>query len=216
MLDLSFEDKIRSEGYEVICGVDEAGRGPLAGPVCAGACILPKGLVIEGLDDSKKLTEKKRKKLYDEITAKSLAWSVAFASPEEIDEINILEASLTAMRRAIDALSVKPDFALIDGNIDRGFTMPARAVVSGDATSQSIAAASVLAKVTRDRLCAELDREYPMYGFAKHKGYPTKAHKLAVYEYGPCPQHRRSFLSFLERDREKLEAALEEKRNGNG
>lgn len=216
MLDLSFEDKIRSEGYEVICGVDEAGRGPLAGPVCAGACILPKGLVIEGLDDSKKLTEKKREKLYNEITSKALAWSVAFASPEEIDEINILEASLTAMRRAIDALSVKPDFALIDGNIDRGFTLPARAVVGGDATSQSIAAASVLAKVTRDRLCAELDREYPMYGFAKHKGYPTKAHKLAVYEYGPCPQHRRSFLSFLERDREKLEAALEEKRNGNG
>lgn len=216
MLDLSFEDKIRSEGYEVICGVDEAGRGPLAGPVCAGACILPKGLVIEGLDDSKKLTEKKREKLYDEITSKALAWSVAFASPEEIDEINILEASLTAMRRAIDALSVKPDFALIDGNIDRGFTLPARAVVGGDATSQSIAAASVLAKVTRDRLCAELDREYPMYGFAKHKGYPTKAHKLAVYEYGPCPQHRRSFLSFLERDCEKLEAALEEKRNGNG
>lgn len=216
MLDLSFEDKIRSEGYEVICGVDEAGRGPLAGPVCAGACILPKGLIIEGLDDSKKLTEKKREKLYDEITAKALAWSVAFASPEEIDKINILEASLTAMRRAIDALSVKPDFALIDGNIDRGFTLPARAVVGGDSTSQSIAAASVLAKVTRDRLCAELDREYPMYGFAKHKGYPTKAHKLAVYEYGPCPQHRRSFLSFLERDREKLEAALEEKRNGNG
>ncbi len=213
MLDLSFEEQFRLAGYKIICGTDEAGRGPLAGPVVAGACILPEGLVIEGLDDSKKLTEKKREKLYDVITEKALAWSVALSTPEEIDEINILNASLQAMRRAIDGLSVKPDFVLVDGNIDRGFQIPAKAVVSGDAISQSIAAASILAKVTRDRMCAELDELYPQYGFSKHKGYPTKDHKLAVYEYGPSPCHRKSFLSFLERDREKLEEALK-KKNG--
>ena len=134
------------------------------------------------------------------------------STPAEIDRINILEASLLAMRRAIDSLSIKPDFVLVDGNIDRGFQIPAKAVIGGDGISQSIAAASILAKVTRDRLCAELDEKYPQYGFAAHKGYPTKAHKLAVYEYGPCPEHRRSFLSFLERDREKLQTALEAKR----
>lgn len=216
MLDLSFEEQFRAEGYKIICGTDEAGRGPLAGPVVAGACILPEGLVIEGLDDSKKLSEKKREKLYAEITEKAISWSVALSTPEEIDKINILEASLQAMRRAIDGLSIKPDLALVDGNIDRGFQLPAKAVVGGDAVSQSIAAASILAKVTRDRMCAELHEKYPQYGFAKHKGYPTKEHKLAVYEFGPCPEHRRSFLSFLERDREKLEAALREKRESHG
>ncbi|MGM9635065.1 MAG: ribonuclease HII [Candidatus Avispirillum sp.] len=212
MLDLDFEKQFRSAHIKYVCGTDEAGRGPLAGPVVAGACILPEGLVIEGLDDSKKLSEKKRERLYGEICEKALAWSVAMSTPAEIDEINILEASLLAMRRAIDSLSIKPDFVLVDGNIDRDFQIPAKAVIGGDGISQSIAAASILAKVTRDRLCAELDEKYPQYGFAAHKGYPTKAHKLAVYEYGPCPEHRRSFLSFLERDREKLQAALEEKR----
>ena len=211
MLDLDFEKQFRSTHIKYVCGTDEAGRGPLAGPVVAGACILPEGLVIEGLDDSKKLSKKKRERLYGEICEKALAWSVAMSTPAEIDEINILEASLLAMRRAIDSLSVKPDFVLVDGNIDRGFQIPAKAVIGGDGISQSIAAASILAKVTRDRLCAELDEKYPQYGFAAHKGYPTKAHKLAVYEYGPCPEHRRSFLSFLERDREKLQTALEAK-----
>ena len=201
MLDLDFENQFRSETVKYICGTDEAGRGPLAGPVVAGACILPEGLVIEGLDDSKKLSEKRREALYDEICDKALAWSVA------------LEASLLAMRRAVESLSVKPDMVLVDGNINRGFSIPAAAIVGGDATAQSIAAASILAKVTRDRMCRELDEKYPQYGFAAHKGYPTKAHKLAVYEYGPCPEHRRSFLSFLTRDADKLEAALREKRS---
>ena len=201
MLDLSFEEQFKVDGVKLVCGTDEAGRGPLAGPVVAGACILPEGLVIEGLDDSKKLSEKKREKLYSEITEKALAWSVALATPEEIDEINILQASLLAMRRAIDSLCVRPDFVLVDGNVNKGFQLPAKAVVGGDGICQSIAAASVLAKVTRDRMCIELDKKYPQYGFAKHKGYPTKAHKQAVFEYGPCPEHRKSFLSFLERDR---------------
>lgn len=212
MLDYSFEATIRNDGYTLVCGTDEAGRGPLAGPVVAGACILPEGLVIEGLDDSKKLSEKKRERLYDEICEKALCWSVALSTPGEIDEINILEASLQAMRRAVDGLSLRPDFILVDGNISRDFQLPAKAVVGGDGIVQSIAAASVLAKVTRDRMCAELDKKYPQYGFAKHKGYPTPAHKLAVYEYGPCPEHRRSFLSFLTRDREKLQLALEKKK----
>lgn len=216
MLDYGFEEKIRGEGYTIVCGTDEAGRGPLAGPVVAGACILPEGLIIEGLDDSKKLTEKKRDKLYNEICEKALCWSVALSTPEEIDEINILNASLQAMRRAVDGLSIRPDFILVDGNIDRDFQLPARAVVGGDGIVQSIAAASVLAKVTRDRMCADLDKEYPMYGFAKHKGYPTPAHKLAVYEYGPCPEHRKSFLSFLTRDSAKLKAALAKKRESDG
>lgn len=212
MLDYTFDDQFKVDGVKYVCGTDEAGRGPLAGPVVAAACILPDGIVIEGLDDSKKLTEKKREKLFDEICEKALSYSIALSTPEEIDEINILEASLQAMRRSIESLSIRPDFVLVDGNIDRGFDIPARAVVSGDATSQSIAAASILAKVTRDRMCEDLDCEYPQYGFKKHKGYPTKAHKIAVYEYGPCPQHRRSFLKFLERDREKLEGWLKEKR----
>ncbi|MBR6677084.1 MAG: ribonuclease HII [Clostridia bacterium] len=212
MLDYSFDDQFKIDGVKYVCGTDEAGRGPLAGPVVAAACILPDGAVIEGLDDSKKLSEKKREKLFSEICEKALSYSIALSTPEEIDTINILEASLRAMRRSIEGLSVEPDIVLVDGNINRGFKQKAVAVVGGDALSQSIAAASILAKVTRDRLCEELDEKYPLYNFKKHKGYPTKAHKLAVYEYGPCPEHRRSFLSFLERDREKLEGWLAEKR----
>ena len=210
MLDYSFDDQFKVDGVKYVCGTDEAGRGPLAGPVVAAACILPDGIVIPGLDDSKKLTEKKREKLFDEIREKALSYCIALSTPEEIDEINILEASLQAMRRSIAGLDLQPDFVLVDGNIDRGFLQPAKAVIGGDATSQSIAAASILAKVTRDRMCMDMDEKYPQYGFKKHKGYPTKAHKLAVYQHGPCPEHRRSFLSFLERDREKLEGWLSE------
>lgn len=212
MLDYAFEDACRAEGYTQICGVDEAGRGPLAGPVVAGACILPSGLIIPGLDDSKKLSEKKRGLLYDTICQSALSWSIGIASVEEIDTLNILEASLLAMRRAVASLSLQPDLLLIDGNISREFSQKSRAVIGGDGICQSIAAASILAKVTRDRLCIELDHTYPLYGFAKHKGYPTKAHKLAVYQYGPCPVHRKTFLSFLERDRSKLEMWLSEQK----
>lgn len=198
----------------IVIGTDEAGRGPLAGPVVAGACILPEGYLPEGLDDSKKLTERRRERLYGEITSNALFWGVGMASAAEIDEINILNASLLAMRRAIADAGGNPDIILVDGNVDRGFDREAHAIVGGDAKSPSIAAASVIAKVTRDHLMAALDEKYPEYGFAKHKGYPTKAHKLAVFEYGPCPEHRRSFLSFLERDREKLSAALESMKSG--
>ena len=208
MLDLEFDRRFPG----VVIGTDEAGRGPLAGPVVAGACILPDGYCPEGLDDSKKLSEKKREALYDEITKNAAAWGVGMSSAAEIDEINILEASLQAMRRAIAAAGGEPDVILVDGNIDHGFDREAHAVIGGDAKSPSIAAASIIAKVTRDRLLDELDSKYPEYGFAKHKGYPTKAHKLAVFEHGPCPEHRRSFLSFLERDRDKLAAALAEKK----
>ena len=208
---LEFDRQFLTDTCCVIAGTDEAGRGPLAGPVVAAACILPPDFLPEGLDDSKKLTEKKREKLFDIITENALSYCIASASPEEIDQYNILEASLLAMRRAIAGLTPQPDLVLVDGCINRGFTVPARAIVSGDALSPSIAAASILAKVTRDRMCIDMDAEYPQYGFAKHKGYPTPAHKLAVYEFGPCPYHRRSFLSFLEKDREKLAAALEKK-----
>lgn len=213
MLDVNFDTSFCASESALICGTDEAGRGPLCGPVVAGACILPRGYAPSGLDDSKKLSEKKRELLYDEITENALYYGIGISSSEEIDEINILEASLLAMRRAIENMGVRPDFILIDGCISRGFDIPCQAVVGGDGKSPSIAAASILAKVTRDRMMTELDREYPMYGLAKHKGYPTKAHKLAVYEYGPCPYHRRSFLSFLEKDREKLSLWLEEKRS---
>lgn len=208
---LEFDRQFLTDTCCVIAGTDEAGRGPLAGPVVAAACILPPDFLPDGLDDSKKLTEKKREKLFDVITENALSYCIASASPEEIDQYNILEASLLAMRRAIAGLTPQPDLVLVDGCINRGFTVPARAIVSGDALSPSIAAASILAKVTRDRMCIDMDAEYPQYGFAKHKGYPTPAHKLAVYEFGPCPYHRRSFLSFLEKDREKLAASLEKK-----
>lgn len=211
---LAFDEQFRTGDIRIICGTDEAGRGPLAGPVVAAACILPDGYMPEGLNDSKKLTEKKRDALYEIITRDAVAWCAASASPEEIDEINILEASLLAMRRAVAGLGIRPDFLLIDGNVNRGFDLPARAIVSGDALSPSIAAASIIAKVTRDRLCADYETLYPGYGFAGHKGYPTPAHKLAVFEKGPCPIHRRSFLGFIERDRDKLQAALDKKRAG--
>lgn len=194
-----YENKKYAEGYTAVCGCDEAGRGPLCGPVVAAAVILPTDTVIEGLDDSKKLTEKKREKLFDVIKETAIAYAIAEATPEEIDEINILNASMLAMRRAVEMLSVKADFALIDGNHSRGFDIPTEAVVKGDSKSYSIAAASILAKVTRDRGCAELDRQFPLYGIAKHKGYPTKEHMDAVRQYGPSPIHRRSFLKFLEK-----------------
>lgn len=192
-----YENNIYAKGYSAVCGCDEAGRGPLCGPVVAAAVILPKGAVIEGLDDSKKLTEKKREKLFEIIKQTAVAYAIAEASPEEIDEINILNASMLAMRRAVDMLSIKTDFALIDGNCSRGFDIPTETVIKGDSKSYSIAAASVLAKVTRDRGCAELDKTYPMYGIAKHKGYPTKEHMDAVRRFGPSPIHRKTFLKFL-------------------
>lgn len=200
MPSFEYEERLWGEGYTAVCGCDEAGRGPLCGPVVAAAVILPPGLIIEGLDDSKKLTEKKREKLYGIIIEKALAYGIAEASPAEIDEYNILNASMLAMCRAVDALGIKADFALIDGNCSRGFTIPTETVVKGDAKSYSIAAASILAKVTRDRGCAELDRLYPEYGIAKHKGYPTKDHMDAVREYGPSAIHRKSFLKFLDID----------------
>lgn len=199
MPNFEFEEMKQGEGYIAVCGVDEAGRGPLCGPVVAAAVILPIGIEIEGLNDSKKLTEKKREKLFNIIKEKAIAYSIAEASPAEIDEINILNASMLAMRRAVEGLPFKADFALIDGNCSRGFDIPTETVVKGDARSASIAAASILAKVTRDRQCIELDRLYPMYGIAKHKGYPTKEHMDAVRQYGPSPIHRLTFLKFLDK-----------------
>ena len=200
MPDYSLEKACLEKGYQYVCGVDEAGRGPLCGPVFAAACILPLDLEIEGLNDSKKLTEKKREKLFDIIKEKALAYCIASASVEEIDATNILEADLLAMRRAIDGLKIKADFALIDGNINRDFQIDSAAIVKGDATSMSIAAASILAKVARDRVCVDLDREYPQYGIAKHKGYGTKAHMDALRQYGPSPIHRKKFIRFLDQD----------------
>ena len=199
MPSLEYENLKYAEGYTAVCGTDEAGRGPLCGPVVAAAVILPKDTEIEGLNDSKKLTEKKREKLFDIIKEKAVAYAIAEASPAEIDEINILNASMLAMRRAIEALPVKADFALIDGNCSRGFEIPTETIVKGDAISASIAAASILAKVTRDRQCLELDKLYPEYGIAKHKGYPTKDHMDAVRKYGPAPIYRMSFLKFLDK-----------------
>lgn len=183
-----------TKGYKLVAGIDEAGRGPLAGPVVAAAVILPEGLVIEGLDDSKKLSEKKRERLFDEITEKALCYSVALATHEEIDEYNILGATMLAMKRAAEGLEIRPDLLLIDGNRAKGFDIPVKTVVKGDALIPSISAASILAKVTRDRICLEMDERYPEYGFKIHKGYPTKFHRERVVELGPCPEHRRSFL----------------------
>lgn len=199
MPDFTYEKEKAALGYKAVCGCDEAGRGPLCGPVVAAAVILPTDIEIEGLNDSKKLTEKKRELLFDIIKEKAIAYAIAEASPEEIDEINILNASMLAMNRAVDALSVKADFALIDGNCARGFSIPTETVVKGDAKSASIAAASILAKVTRDRGCAILDSQYPQYGIAKHKGYPTKEHMEAVRVHGPSPIHRKTFLKFLDK-----------------
>lgn len=199
-LQYTLEETYRQKGYSAICGVDEAGRGPLCGPVVAAAVILPLGLQLEGLNDSKKLSEKKRELLYEQICRSASAYAIAESSVEEINATNILEATLSAMRRAIAALSLPADFAFIDGNIARDFSIPAQAVIHGDAISPSIAAASILAKVTRDRLCMELDRAYPQYGIAKHKGYGTKEHMNALRMYGPSPIHRTKFIRFLERE----------------
>lgn len=193
-MDWTVEDGYRTETLRTFCGCDEAGRGPLAGPVFAAAVILPHGIEIEGLNDSKKLSPKKRDALYDRITEQAIAYCVASASVEEIKTMNILEADLLAMRRAIAGLSVRPDAVLVDGNIARGFDLPAFAVIKGDALCPSISAASILAKVSRDRYCTEMDARYPAYGFAVHKGYGTAAHRKAILEFGPCPEHRMSFL----------------------
>ena len=192
-----FEHIKQAEGYQLICGVDEAGRGPLAGPVCAAAVILPDGVEIPGLNDSKKLSDKKRRELLPIIKEKAVAYSIAFADHQEIDSINILQATFLAMQRAIDGLSVKPDFALIDGNREKDFGLPVQTIVQGDGRSASIAAASILAKVTRDDMMDQLAKEYPGYGFEVHKGYGTKAHYEALAQLGPSPVHRMTFLKKL-------------------
>lgn len=198
MPDYSYEISARQNGFKSVCGVDEAGRGPFAGPVCAAAVILPVGCEIEGLNDSKKLTEKKREALFDVIKEKAISYSVAFGTVQEIEEFNILNATFLAMNRAIDGLEVKPDYALIDGNrIPKDLKIKSEAVIKGDAKCMSVAAASILAKVTRDRLMLEYDKQYPEYGFAKHKGYGTKVHSDAILKYGVTPIHRPSFLKNL-------------------
>lgn len=191
----NFEHAAMEEGFSLICGVDEAGRGPLAGPVCAAAVILPPDLELEGLNDSKKLSEKRREALYPLICEQALAYGIAFASEQEIDEFNILQATFLAMRRAVGQLGLKPDLALVDGNREPDFgDIPVRTIIKGDSRSANIAAASILAKVTRDRFMLEQDAVYPQYGFAVHKGYGTQKHYAALREFGPCPIHRRSFL----------------------
>ena len=194
MVDYSIENEYREKGFDIICGVDEAGRGHLAGPVYAAAVILPSDCVIEGLNDSKKLTEKKREALFDEIKEKALAYGIASADEKEIDEINILNATFLAMKRAINSLSVKPDLALIDGNQKPHTDIEEVTVIKGDAKSMSIAAASVLAKVSRDRFMLEMAEKYPQYEFARHKGYGTKLHYEKIAQYGVCDIHRRTFL----------------------
>lgn len=189
-----FENELYDSGIITLCGVDEAGRGPLAGPVCAAAVMLPRGIVIEGLNDSKKLSERRRERLYDDIKEKAIHWAVAFASVEEIETLNILGATYLAMNRAIERLGIVPELALIDGNRAKGVEYDTRCIVGGDGKCADIAAASIMAKVTRDRLMYELDAQYPGYGFAKHKGYGTAAHYAAIRELGPCPAHRLSFL----------------------
>ncbi|MDO4617996.1 MAG: ribonuclease HII [Clostridia bacterium] len=194
---LERETELKNQGYNLIAGIDEAGRGPLAGAVYAAAVILPDDIFIEGLDDSKKLSEKKREALYAEITEKAIAYSVATATETEIDEINILNATHLAMNRAVEGLNVKPDYCIIDGNSIKNMSLPHETMVKGDAKSASIAAASILAKVSRDRYITELSQKYPEYGFDKHKGYGTKAHTEAILKYGVLPIHRKSFLKKL-------------------
>lgn len=188
------EDSSYTEEIKVICGVDEAGRGPLAGPVCAAAVILPRDLIIPGLNDSKKLSDKRRRELFPIICREAISYGIAFASAEEIDEINILQATYLAMERALAQLTVKPDLALIDGNRAKDFGIPVQTVVKGDSLSANIAAASVLAKVSRDDLMLEMAKQYPEYGFDIHKGYGTKAHYEALRNHGPSPIHRATFL----------------------
>lgn len=193
----SIEESCFAQGYTLVCGVDEAGVGPLAGPVCAGAVILPRGWTAPYLNDSKKVTEKRREVLYEQITQAAVAWSVGWADEKEIDQVNILNARMLAMERAIQALPVRPEFALIDGNWNQGITVPNQTIVKGDGKSASIAAASILAKVSRDRLMCAMAERYPAYSFERHKGYPTKLHYARLREFGPCPIHRRSFLNKL-------------------
>ncbi len=198
MIDLlTKEESFYSDSVHILCGVDEAGRGPLAGPVCAAAVILPRGTVIEGLNDSKKLSEKKREQLFDVICDTALSYAIAFATVEEIEELNILHAAQLAMNRAIEELDPKPDLAIIDGNQAGDIRFPHETVIKGDASCISIAAASILAKVTRDRFMLDMAQQYPMYHFEKHKGYGTKDHYSALREFGPCPIHRPSFLKKL-------------------
>lgn len=191
---LQYEKSAQEKGFRYICGVDEAGRGPLAGPVCAAAVILPDNMIIEGVNDSKKLTEKKREMLFDVIKEKALAYSIAFATVEEIEDMNILNATMLAMKRAVEGLEIKADYGMIDGNKLPPLDIPCEYIVKGDAKSMSIAAASILAKVSRDRLCYEYAEKFPEYGFDKHKGYGTKLHTEAILKYGPCEIHRMSFL----------------------
>lgn len=200
MLLYTIENEYKEKGYTVIAGTDEAGRGCLAGPVVAAACILPIGLTIEGLNDSKKISPKKRELLYDVIREKAISYAIAEASVEEIDTMNILNAAQLAMRRAVAQLTPTPDLTLVDGNIAREFPMDTVTVIHGDAISPSIAAASILAKVYRDRLLIEMDEKYPEYGFAKNKSYSTKAHMDALRKYGPADCHRKTFLSFLDKE----------------
>jgi ribonuclease HII len=202
MLEYKVEQELWDDGYELVCGVDEAGRGPLCGPVVAAAVILPHGLLIEGLNDSKKLTEKKREQLFDVITKEAIAYAIVEGSVEEINQTNILAATMNAMKKAILLLSPKAEFALVDGNLAKDFPIPAKPVVHGDAISPSIAAASILAKVTRDRLCIEMDKQYPMYNIAKHKGYGTKEHMDALRKHGAAPEiYRTKFIRFLDEEK---------------
>lgn len=194
----AYEKRAGERGFTAVCGIDEAGRGPLAGPVCAAAVILPPDCDIPGLNDSKKLSEKKREALFPVIQAKALAFGIGWATAEEIDRVNILQATFLAMARAVEALPAPADYALVDGNRMPPLPIPGETIVKGDATSASIAAASILAKVSRDRLLRRLDEEHPEYGFAKHKGYGTQAHYEAIRKYGLLPEHRRSFLKNLE------------------
>ena len=191
------ENRLREKGYKFIAGVDEAGRGPLAGPVYAAAVILPEGCIIKGINDSKKLSEKRREELFDEITEKAVAYCVCAVDEKRIDEINILNATFEAMNGAVKGLKTNPDYVIIDGNRINGMTVPHETVVKGDAKSISIAAASILAKVSRDRFISEMAEKYPEYGFEQHKGYGTKAHTEAILKYGPCEIHRRTFLKKL-------------------
>ncbi len=188
------EDECHAAGFETICGVDEAGRGPLAGPVCAAAVILPPHIQIPGLNDSKKLSDKRRRELYPEICDKAIAYGIAFATEQEIDEINILQATFLAMERALAQLKLRPDLALIDGNRQKDFGLPVKTVVKGDSLSANIAAASILAKVTRDDFMVRQAEQFPEYGFEIHKGYGTRAHYAALERLGPCPIHRKTFL----------------------
>lgn len=199
---LEYENIAYADGYEIVCGVDEAGRGPLAGPVYAAAVILPKGHIIEGVNDSKKLSEKKRDELFDKVIDECVAYSVGIATEQEIDEINILQATFLAMRRAVEGLNVKPDIALIDGNKTPGLDIEQRAIVKGDGKSANIAAASIIAKVSRDRYMLEMAAKYPEYQFEKHKGYGTKLHYEMLEKYGVSPIHRKTFLKKFFEQRE--------------